>query len=686
MYLKILKHTVCISCLLILVTCIATAQNQGINIATRHPEKKALQRNEVDAKRAGVNINGDDALPRSREFKRIDSSYYVGWLLEGAYKYNHAADYLGFKNAITPLERSLKLLERDYKTALSTRTANVLDYIPIYKLHIDYAINAQYLMNCYSNTEQPEKVMELMRRILHWNFQRDYLDPYIYLAWTVHRNRFYTHDKYAFLKNSIKENEALAQRYLDSSLIKINRGKALNKTIFKPGYESLDVINAYPYKAMLYSYSFNIDSAQHFYDLLRAAPLFPHNNYATFRSICGDFRTAEKEYKKAITEEVWEKHLKEWAYYSSILNIYKGAPKTGIADMDDMIKASGSTPGFGWYNIALARCYLYDGNKDEANKYIDKAANFKELHIGTTLGQSHYDFSVQLLKLLEKEQALQAKFFEHRNWWYNPDALLDIASLKSEKFLQQFLIINQFAQNPERDLVIYKLFSTESTVSWDEIWSLISDFSTPYFLKKFQTELQQDKRKYIHKYFEYFVAKLLIKQGKYNQAEQHLDNILQATTTDMEYEKLFIARVYLAQATCAAQNKNTAKLNDCLYRTFLLYPQLIPYSGLAANINLNCSGTIDKPIIDALKEYNINWLTKPTPNSVTANLIFSNTVKGKSIQYNVQDQNGNYIVKPQHINYKKPEEITSVLAYRLFNCGTKAPQPAQPKDQKPTKH
>ena len=655
-------------------------------MATAHPEKKALQRNEVDAKRGGVNINSDDALPRSREFKRIDSSYYVGWLFEGAYKYNHAADYLGFKNAIIPLERSLKLLERDYNAALSKRTANVLQYIPVYKLHIDYAINGQFLMNCYSNTEQPEKVMALMRKVLRWNFQRDYLDPYIYLAWTVHRNRFYTHEKYAFLKNTIKENEALAQRYLDSSLIKIKRGKSLNKTIFKPGYESLDVLNAYPYKAMLYSYSFNIDSAQHFYDLVRAAPMFPHNNYATFRSICGDFRTAEKEYKKAITEEVWEKHLKEWAYYSSILDIYKGAPKTGIDNMDDMIKASGSTPGFGWYNIALARCYLYDGNREEADKYIDKAANFKELHIGTTLGQSHYDFSVQLLKLLEKEQALQSNFFEHRNWWYNPDALLNLGSLKSEKFLQQFLIINQFAQNPERDMVIYKLFSTESTVTWDEIWSLIADFSTPYFLRKFQDELQHDNRKFVHKYFEYFVAKLFMKQGKYSEAVKHLDNILQATTTDIEYEKLFVARVYLAQAGCAAETKNTAKQNDYLYRTFLLYPQLIPYSGIAANINLNCSGSIDKTVIDALKEYNINWLTKPTTNTVTANLTFSNTTKGKSIQYYVQDQSGNYIVKPQHINYKQPNEVTRVLAYRLFNCGTKTQEAAKSIDAKSTKH
>src|SRR6202012_4768999 len=87
------------------------AQVMPIQLQPPHPKNKMVQRMEIDAKRMGVNMNGDDALPRSREFKRIDSSYYVGWMFEGSYKYNHAADYLGFKNASVPLERSLNLIE-----------------------------------------------------------------------------------------------------------------------------------------------------------------------------------------------------------------------------------------------------------------------------------------------------------------------------------------------------------------------------------------------------------------------------------------------------------------------------------------------------------------------------------------------------------------------------------------------
>src|SRR5690606_38198078 len=107
-------------------------------------------------------------------------------------------------------------------------------------------------------------------------------------------------------------------------------------------------------------------------------------------------------------------------------------------------------------------------------------------------GQSHYDFSIQLNKLMTKEAEWEMQRFENRNWWYNPIALGRMSQLLGEKYLQQFLIINQFAQNPERDRVIYKLFSTESTVSWDEIWYLIKDFSTRFFLNRFEKELETD--------------------------------------------------------------------------------------------------------------------------------------------------------------------------------------------------
>src|SRR6476620_3081343 len=81
----------------------ASGQQQGgqLQMMPKPPRRvgNPALRYEVDAKRSGTNMNSDDALPRSREFLRIDSTYYVGWMYEGAYKYNHAADFVGFKNA-----------------------------------------------------------------------------------------------------------------------------------------------------------------------------------------------------------------------------------------------------------------------------------------------------------------------------------------------------------------------------------------------------------------------------------------------------------------------------------------------------------------------------------------------------------------------------------------------------------
>ncbi len=653
-----------------------TQQQQIQQLQLLQPKgPKAVQRYEIDAKRMGVDPNGEDALPRSREFLRIDSTYYVGWLFEGVYKYNHAADYLGFKNASIPLERALRLEERDFKTQLGNRTSDVMAYIPIVKYQVDYSMIALDLMNCYSNMEEPDKVYALLRRFIKWNFQRDwYMDAYDYLGWTVHRNRFYTSEKYPFLKNSIDANEKLANAYLDSQMRSILRNEALNSKIFRPGYDDLDKMGVYHYKSILYSYALNIDSAAYYYGLLKKSPIFPHNNYATFMSICGDFRTAEDEYKQASTQDAGDKRLQEWAYYSSIIDIYKGLPKTGGELMKDMIKAAGSTPGFGWYNIAQARCMLYDGQVDEANRYVNKAANFKELHIGTTLGQSHYDFSIQLIKLMNKLDEWQMQKFENKNWWYNPKVLGNMAELLSEKYLQQFLIINQFSQNPERDRVIYKLFSTESTVTWDEIWYLIRDFSTQFFLDQFRKEAQTDDRRYIHKYFEFFVARLEMKEGKYKDARIMLDGLLREPNTDETYEKLFIARVFQAEAECAKERDDKNAYDEWIYRMYQIYPQLIPFTGMQMNMNLHISGDVDKDVMDRLKSCNINWVTNSSIPAPDVYVIFIRNGEKRDIQYYVLDKNGNYIVNKQGFAWQKADDAGTSLAYRIFNVGGKFPK------------
>lgn len=648
-----------------------------------HPPAKMGKRYyDIDAKRQVNSIESEDALPRSREFKRIDSTYYVGWMYEGVYKYNHAADYLGFKHAIQPLERAMQLLEHDYRRALATRTSDLITYYPVRVFQIDYTTLAYYLVHCYSNTEQPEKAYALLRRVLKWNFQRQYyMDTYNYLAWTVHRNRFYTSAKYPFLKNSIEENEQLANRYLDTALMTIERNIPLNAKIFQPGYVESERMGVYHYKNIIYSYAFNIDSANYYFDLMREGGRLPHNNYATFRAVCGDFRTAEEEYKIASRLDMGDKRLQEWAYYTSILDIYKAQPKVGAALARDMVRSAGSTPGYGWYNIALARCMLYDGQIGEAQRYADKAAEFKELHIGTTLGQSHYDFSIQLLKLINKEQSWQMEQFENRNWWYNPATLMRMSQKLSEKYLQQFLIINQFAQNPERDRVIYKLFSNESTVSWDEIYYLVHDFSTRFFVKRFQKEAFTDKRRYVRKYFALVAARLQLQEGNYTEARRTLTDLLKDPDIDQEYEKLFLARTYQGLAQCAKEQKDGNAYNSWMNKLFEAYPQLVPFTGLQANMKLTLSGEIDPEVAQGLRDCNINWVTDNSIPAPHAYVLFSKNGAKKSITYYVLDSRGKNLVQKQSFGWQKPNETAKKLAYRLFDVGGNDLQPPAAKEQ-----
>jgi hypothetical protein len=448
----------------------------------------------------------------------------------------------------------------------------------------------------------------------------------------------------------------------------IERNKILHEKL-EPGRLEDEKYSVYHYRNMLYSYAFEMDSAQRYFDLMRDGNRLPHNNFATFNAVCGDFKKAEEEYKIASEQDAGDKRLQEWAYYTSILNIYKGKPKAGVELAKNMVKAAGTTPGYGWYNIAISRALLYDGQVANAEKYTDKASDFKELHIGTTLGQSHYEFSVQLLKLMSTQRETEMLLFENRNWWYNPKVLVKLVGSTTRKFMQQFLIINQFARNPERDRVIYKLFSNESTVSWDEIWHLVHDFSTRFFINKFSKEAATDKRIKIRKYFSYFVATLKMKQGNYKEAKIMLDELTRNEDTDPEYEKLFLARLYEAEAKCADKLHLKKECEKWMYQLYITYPQLAPFTGIPLNMNLVVSGTPEKKIVERLKGYNINFDSPSASAAPTAYLTFSGTGNKRTITYSVRNAQDKVVVPQQPFTWTTVEGAAKHLAYGLFAVG-----------------
>ncbi len=653
------KSLVCFGVLSALVVKSSTAQNAGA-------------RYEIDAKRAGVTLESDDALPRSREFLRLDSTYYVGWLYEGAYKFNHAADFLGFRNAAAPLEKALAKLERDFGRQLRTRTGDVATYIGIYKYQVDYSQAAYMLNTCYLNIEEPQKSYNLCRRYLSFNFQKDFFDAYNMLMWATHRNRFYTGDKFPFLGKDIDENEARAARYLDSALLKVQRNLSINSTIYPPGTEEQDLLGVYHYKAILHAYAFNVDSAERYFALMRDAGIPNFNNHATFLLITGRFAEAYDEYRQAAASDPGDKRLQEWAYYTSILDVYRGQPKGGVELAKGMVQAAGSTPGFGWYTLAQARALLYDGQLREAERAANQAAGFKELHIGTTLGQSHYDFTTQMIKLLGKTRRYEAQRFENDGWWYTPTVLGRMAALRGEKFLQQFLIVNQFAQNPERDRVIYTLFSTESTIGWDEVWELIGDFSTGYFLDRFNKELEENKRPLVRRYFQYFVARLKMKQGDHKEATSLLQAVLADPTLDPAAEKLLLARTYETLALCAEETDDDRARADALYRFTAAYPQLVPFSGQRVAMRLRTSGAVDEALVTRLKDCNIEWAESSSRPAPEVFLAFTGGTPARGrIEYWVTDIGGREIVPRQSCTYnvENPDGAGVSMAYRIFGVG-----------------
>ena len=537
------------------------------------------------------------------------------------------------------------------------------------RFHVDYTEIAYQLMTCLSNIEQQDEVYKLLRHIQKYNFQNEgNIQTYCFLAWTVHRCRFYTSSKYNFLKNSVNENEALAQRFLDSAMLKINRDKGLNQ-FFQPEFIEAQKQSVYHYRAILYSYTFQMDSARKYYKLMQNFPYFSHNNYAIFLNVDGDFKNAAKEFEQASYQSGGDKRLQEWAYYGSMIDIYKSQPDKAATEMRDMIKAVGSTPGYGWYNIALARALSYDGNIEESNRYLTKAEGFKEIHIGTTLGQSHYDFSINLVKLHNAMNHIAALKFEHKNWWYNPKVILQLAKENATLFLLQYLVVNQFAMNPERDNVIYKLFSSESTIAWDEVWYLIKDFSTNFFLKKYENEIQNNKqRPKIQRYFQLFVAKLEIEKGNHKTAKKLLEQILQTPDLDAEYEKLFIARTYEALATSSKALDQQSELEFYTNQFYSIYPQLVPYSGLKVAFNIRTNGVEDKTLMKHLKATNIS-INPSSP--LTATLSFGQEGKKKNISCVVVNRDGKTIVAAQKYAYANAEEAALKTAYRLFNMGEK---------------
>jgi len=628
----------------------------------------AAARYEIDAKRAGVNPLDKDALPRSREFIRLDSTYYVGYMYEGIYKSDRSSDYLGFKNAIPPLRKAFLLLQRDFRTNLSVLFNSPQNYMQSMNKYIDFLQISNTLKECYDNIEMPDSVMWVMDNVSRYNFPKDHLGVNTTKAWTYHRNRFFTAEKFAFLKNSVEENEKLAFGYCYYALSKIAANRVQNDLWFGPGQAEGDRMNVYHYLALLHSYNKNYDSSEYYYQRLADAGTVSWNNYGTEKHELGEFAVSY-EYLNRDKYKYSQKTLKEPFYYIPMLDVYGGRTKEAMDLCKEAITNAGSTPGFGWYNIALSRSYMYDGQLDSAEYTIQKAADFKEIHIGTTLTQTQYDFTISLLKLQLSEKKIALVKFQNKGWWYSPSALYKIAGLKFQKMLLQYVLINQLAANPERDRTVYDLFCGESTTTFDEAYSLIKDFSPSYFIKKYENYQKTDTRQNIQRYFKLFTYKMQWINGDEKEAFDGYKQLVKDVVLDTANEKLFLARLY--EGLAKANEEEGTERDELFYTNALYetYPQLLPFTGITAKMKLTTSGIDDdktQQVVKELKKCNIDWVDEADATTAVAQLNFIK--KGDTYEAILNVKSGSDLpsVIDQKMIFKETEGAGKELALRLF--------------------
>ena len=636
-----------------------------------HAQKNVSARYEIDNKRNEIDISDDDALSAGKEFEKLDSAYYVGYLYEGFYKYNHSADYLGYQNAIPALNKARLLFEKDNNAMLNNLFSSLDYFTENYNRFQDYFRICNVLKECYDNIEMPDSVIALLNHLQEYHFKKDFFGIYYHRAWTYHRNRIYTAAKFSFLKNSIKENEAMAFRSCYNGLAFIKKNETQNNEWFGENQAISDELQIYHYLAFLHCYNNNYDSSFYYYQILAQYGVISWNNYAGFQSEVGNFKNAQLFFNKDMSiNYAGENILKEPYYYLPELYVYAGRPQDAVDICNQIIHQNGSRPGFGWYNITLARSYLYNAQLDSAGIALDKAAAFKELHIGTTLTEGQYEFTINLLKVNLYDRQIEELKFLNKNWWFAPSVLYKLYKLRLQRALTEYNTCLSLAFNPDRFRMVYDLFCAEATTTFDEAWYLMKDFSPKYFAEKYHNYQTTDKRENIQRYFKLFEAKFNYENGSYAKAQNELENILTNTKLDADNEKLFLGRLYEASSRVYSQSEN--RYSQQFYNNLLLenYPQLIPFSGIKISLRLETGGVDDettKKIVDDLHNINIDW----TNNADTplASIFFEKKGDRYQATINVQSENKMSVVNNGKLVFSNTKNVAQEIALRIFKKG-----------------
>ncbi len=624
------------------------------------------KRYEIDAKRMDVLPTSDDALPRGREFVRLDSTYYVGWMFQGLFLYDRSADQSGYQKALPYLRNGFRLLEKDFTPALQTVYNSPNQYIQNNQLYRDYLELARTLRDSYEYLEMPDSAIWVIRQMEQKNFKRDQSGLLFGTkAWIIHRNRYYTNKEYDFLQPTVAGNEQLALQTCYNGFAFIQNNMNVIDGWFGSFQAELDHQFIYHYLAMIHSYMQQYDSSEFYYNKMAEFGSISWNNYGSLKHELGQFEAATQLYELDRYGYRIDKRLMEPFYYLPILSVYAGKTREAMATAQEAITQSQSSPGFGWYNIALARAYLYNGQLDSAEVTLTKAWNFKEVHIGTTLTQPQYEFTINLLQQVWYKKKIAAIKFADRGWWYKPSQWYALARLQTQRYLHQYALATQLAANPERERIIYDLFCGESTVSFDEIFEIMQTFSPRFFALIMEEKAEKDPRDNIRRYFKLTEARLMIERGKTTTAKTILLELYQSTIVDRPHEKLFTARVLQMLAEISKGAEKQVYLNQMLD----VYPQLIPFSGNTLEMGLLIRTGGDpllEKIADGLQRTDIDWtdnITEPVP---VVTVQFKKTGIKYEATIDVRSADNQIIVRHEKFLFQKAEGVAEEIALRIF--------------------
>ncbi len=623
------------------------------------------ERDEIDLKRQELEVTDKEALNTGREFIRMDSTYYVGWMYQGLFLTDRSADKSGYQRALPLLRMAFQLIEKDYTTRLQSVFASIESYAGHYRIYTDYARITQALRECYEYLDHPDSAMLVLNSISAKNFTRDEFGIAGTKAWLIHRNRFYTDGRYFFLNNTVEENARLALQSCYNGFENIRRNEAKNIEWFGPYASEVDRHYLYHYLAMIHSYLQQYDSSEYYYNLMAAFGSISYNNYGSLKHEIGEFETAEQLYGIEKEAGAPDKRLREPYYYLPMLSIYAGKAKESMDLAKEAVSLSQSMPGFGWYNIALARAYLYNGQLDSADIILKKAASFKEVHIGTTLTQPQYEFTIQLLRLVWYNKKINLVKLLDKDWWYKPSKWYEMASLWLQRYADKYILARLIAENPERERIIYDLFCGESTVTYDEIYCIMDAFSPRYFSGLMDEKKQSDPRLKIRKYFELAQARMLIDKGDQKKAAEIINLLLQDQAAATPYEKLFLARLYELKATISSGNEKQEAMN----KMYEIFPELIPFSGQPIKMALQVSGEDAQmvgKVLKGLKNSSILWVDVATENVPAASLFIQKKGNKYELTIDTRSSKNVSIIKNEKIVFRSENEINSEVLLRIF--------------------